>query len=60
MRFRLTTLLACGFRGELAPTEADLARREGRSYEPASVLPRPHPRRTGKRDSETQEAARSK
>jgi hypothetical protein len=27
-----------GFRGELVPTEAELARREGRSYEPASVL----------------------
>ena len=26
------------FRGELVPTEAELARREGRSYEPASAL----------------------
>jgi type I restriction enzyme S subunit len=26
------------FRGELVPTEAELARREGREYEPASVL----------------------
>ena len=27
-----------GFRGELVPTEADLARQEGRDYEPAAVL----------------------
>ena len=26
------------FRGELVPTEAELARREGREYEPAGVL----------------------
>jgi hypothetical protein len=26
------------FRGELVPTEAELARLEGREYEPASVL----------------------
>lgn len=31
-------ILAKAFRGELAPTEAELARREGRDYEPASVL----------------------
>jgi type I restriction enzyme, S subunit len=31
-------ILAKAFRGELAPTEAQLARREGRSYEPASAL----------------------
>jgi type I restriction enzyme S subunit len=31
-------ILAKAFRGELVPTEADLARREGRSYEPASAL----------------------
>ena len=30
--------LAKAFRGELVPTEAELARREGRTYEPASVL----------------------
>jgi type I restriction enzyme S subunit len=30
--------LAKVFRGELVPTEAELARREGREYEPASVL----------------------
>jgi type I restriction enzyme S subunit len=30
--------LAKAFRGELVPTEAELARREGREYEPASVL----------------------
>ncbi|MDM8000138.1 MAG: restriction endonuclease subunit S, partial [Dehalococcoidia bacterium] len=32
------SILAKAFRGELVPTEAELARREGRSYEPASVL----------------------
>lgn len=31
-------ILNKAFRGELVPTEAELARREGRSYEPASVL----------------------
>jgi type I restriction enzyme S subunit len=31
-------ILAKAFRGELVPTEAELARREGRSYEPALVL----------------------
>jgi type I restriction enzyme S subunit len=36
---RLTqAILAKAFRGDLVPTEADLARREGRNYEPASVL----------------------
>jgi len=36
---RLTqAILAKAFRGELVPTEAELARREGRSYEPASAL----------------------
>jgi type I restriction enzyme S subunit len=36
---RLTqAVLAKAFRGELVPTEAELARREGREYEPASVL----------------------
>jgi len=32
------SLPAKTFRGELVPTEAELARREGRSYEPASAL----------------------
>ena len=32
------SILAKAFRGKLVPTEAELARREGRSYEPASVL----------------------
>jgi type I restriction enzyme S subunit len=32
------SILSKAFRGELVPTEAELARREGRSYEPASVL----------------------
>jgi type I restriction enzyme S subunit len=36
---RLTqAILAKAFCGELVPTEAELARREGRAYEPASVL----------------------
>jgi len=36
---RLTqAILAKAFRGELVPTEAELARREGRDYEPAAVL----------------------
>jgi type I restriction enzyme S subunit len=36
---RLTqSILAKAFRGELVPTEAELARQEGREYEPASVL----------------------
>jgi type I restriction enzyme S subunit len=32
------SFLAKAFRGELVPTEAELARRQGRHYEPASVL----------------------
>ena len=32
------SILTKAFRGELVPTEAELARREGRDYEPASVL----------------------
>jgi hypothetical protein len=32
------SILAKAFRGELVPTEAELARRAGREYEPASVL----------------------
>lgn len=36
---RLTqSILSKAFRGELVPTEAELARREGRDYEPASLL----------------------
>jgi hypothetical protein len=31
-------ILAKAFRGELVPTEAELARQEGRDYEPASTL----------------------
>jgi type I restriction enzyme, S subunit len=34
----IQSILAKAFRGELVPTEAELARREGREYEPASVL----------------------
>ena len=33
-----TSALAKAFRGELVPTEAELARQEGRDYEPASAL----------------------
>lgn len=32
------SILAKAFRGELVPTEAELARREGRDFEPASTL----------------------
>jgi len=32
------SILAKAFRGELVPTEAELARKENRTYEPASVL----------------------
>ena len=32
------SILAKAFRGELVPTEAELARREGRDYEPTSML----------------------
>ncbi len=32
------SIIAKAFRGELVPTEDELARREGREYEPASVL----------------------
>jgi type I restriction enzyme, S subunit len=32
------SILAKAFRGELVLTEAELARREGREYEPAAVL----------------------
>ena len=56
-------ILARAFRGELVGTEAELARREGRDYEPAAVLlqriraeraahepsPRPSPRGRGSR-----------
>ena len=32
------SILAKAFRGELVPTEAELARRERRTFEPASVM----------------------
>ncbi|HEX8204238.1 MAG TPA: hypothetical protein VF590_27415 [Isosphaeraceae bacterium] len=32
------SILARAFRGELVPTEAELAREEGRDYEPAAAL----------------------
>lgn len=34
------SILAKAFRGELVPTEAELARQEGRDYEPAALLER--------------------
>ena len=34
----LPSSLSRAFSGELVPTKAELARREGRSYEPASAL----------------------
>jgi type I restriction enzyme, S subunit len=34
----IQAVLAKAFRGELVPTEAELARQEGRDYEPASAL----------------------
>lgn len=55
-------ILAKAFRGELVPTEAELARQEGRDYEPASALleriragrngghEAPAPRRTNRRN----------
>jgi type I restriction enzyme S subunit len=49
-------VLAKAFRGELVPTEAELARREGRDYEPASALleriraERPTPKTRGTRN----------
>ena len=64
---RLTqAILAKAFRGDLVPTEAELGRREGRDYEPASVLlervraeraarepsPRPSPRGRGRKSSD--------
>jgi type I restriction enzyme S subunit len=54
----MQSILAKAFRGDLVPTEADLARREHRTYEPASVLlarikaererEEPRPRRRGR------------
>ncbi len=45
-------ILAKAFRGELVPTEAELARQEGRDYEPASAL-------LGRIKSEREKAAAS-
>jgi type I restriction enzyme S subunit len=53
---RLTqSILAKAFRGDLLPTEAELARREGREYEPASVLLQ---RIKGERNSATPSTAK--
>jgi hypothetical protein len=41
-------ILAKAFRGELVPTEAELARQEGRAYEPRLRPRRPHPRHARK------------
>lgn len=49
-------ILAKAFRGELVPTEAELARREGRDYEPASVLLE---RIRAERETTTEKAAAS-
>ena len=59
-------ILAKAFRGELVPTEAELARRAGRSYEPASALlartkaeraeTETHPRRRNPRPTRTAKA----
>jgi len=38
VQYSTQSILAKAFRGELVPTEAELARREGRGYEPASAL----------------------
>jgi type I restriction enzyme S subunit len=63
-------ILAKAFRGELVPTEAELARREGREYEPAAALlervggrvvqrpASPSKRRTKRRQSGTTENGR--
>jgi type I restriction enzyme, S subunit len=50
-------ILAKAFRGELVPTEAELARREGRSYEPASALLERIQARLQARNSTTQRRA---
>jgi type I restriction enzyme, S subunit len=50
-------ILAKAFRGELVPTEAVLARHEGRGYEPASVLLE---RVRTQRERSTQEAGRAR
>ena len=65
---RLTqACLAKAFRGELVPTEAELARLEGRDYEPATTLlektepgasPLPKPKREGKAKSMTTRSSR--
>ncbi|MGD9938041.1 MAG: hypothetical protein AB7S61_11305 [Methanoregulaceae archaeon] len=34
----IQAILAKAFRGELVPTEAELARREGREFEPAACV----------------------
>jgi type I restriction enzyme S subunit len=39
-------VLKAACEGRLVPTEAELARKEGRSYETGDQIPRPHPQRT--------------
>jgi type I restriction enzyme S subunit len=41
------SILAKAFRGELVPTETELAQREGREYEPSVLLERIKKERTG-------------
>ena len=43
-RYRAAVLKAA-CEGRLVPTEAELARKEGRSYETGDAAPRPHPQR---------------
>ncbi|HMO13605.1 MAG TPA: restriction endonuclease subunit S [Pirellulaceae bacterium] len=69
---RLTqSILAKAFRGELVPTEAELARRENRSYEPASELlariqaeksshPQPHSPKRGEGSKSSKRTSRKR
>jgi type I restriction enzyme, S subunit len=55
----IQAILSRAFRGELVPTEAELARQEGRDYEPASVLlERIRAHRNGAGTSPTRRASR--
>jgi type I restriction enzyme S subunit len=53
-------ILAKAFRGELVPTEAEIARQEGRTYEPASLLlERIRAKREGTNNGATRRAVRA-
>jgi len=54
------SILAKAFRGELVPTEAALALRERRDYEPASKLLEPDQGRAAARSEETESSEESK